>query len=887
MNFQRFDAECPPAASILSDGDAFLHVPQVFLEGLPIAIYACASDGRILWFNERASTLWGRRPRIGDPSELYCGSYKVFLDGRQISRDETPMAHVLRTGVAVHGAEARVERPDGSVIWAMVHIDPVRGPDGTIIGAINCFHETNGPPRDEERRLAATYEQAGIGIVEVDEGGRLLRANAHARKLLEFSAGQSVGASIFEWMASEDAERDRQQLRRLVAGEIDRYSLENRLQCHDGRHLWMSATSRSVRDVEGRFLYAVRVLQDITQRKSTEERLATYSIDQAALHKLTAGLQHAVSIDDICSLTMDAMFHSLGCERAAVLVFDKKETMRFAAVRGLSATYMKAVEGHSPWTADARDAEPISIDDVCSSDLSPHLKQAVLGEGIGALTFIPLHGAHRLLGKFMVYYDRPHSFSPREIEMATTIARHVSFALDRLQAQRSAQHLAAIVESSSDAIVSKDLNGIVTSWNGGAERLFGYTAEEAIGQPITILIPSERQDEEPAILGRIRAGERLDHFETVRRCKNGKPVDISLTISPIRDSTGTIIGASKIARDISDQKAAEAKIRENERRLQDLLSAIPAAIYTTDAEGKITYFNEAAVEFAGRRPAIGSDEWCVCLKLYRPDGRPLPHDQCPMALALKEGRPIRGVEAIAERPDGTRVPFIPHPTPLRDGAGRIVGGINMLVDISQRKEAETQQRVLLNELNHRVKNNMQMLQALLASSARKAKSSDARQYLEEASVRVSAIASAQRVLYGQMGAQRFDSAELLGAVCETARQSFPKSVRLVCDADHTELPNDVAIPLALIVNELLTNAVKHGAHGHDAPTVRVAFTVDRTGLRLVVEDEGSGFDLQEVRRSSSGLQLVEGLVRQLDGQLSVSRDPATQVTVEFSLGPSK
>lgn len=114
--------------------------------------------------------------------------------------------------------------------------------------------------------------------------------------------------------------------------------------------------------------------------------------------------------------------------------------------------------------------------------------------------------------------------------------------------------------------------------------------------------------------------------------------------------------------------------------------AIPAAIYTTDADGKITYFNQLAVDFAGRTPVLGSDEWCVTWKLYKPDGTPLPHEQCPMAIALKEGRPIRGVEAVAERPDGTRVPFVPFPTPLRDSSGKIVGAINMLVDLSERKQ---------------------------------------------------------------------------------------------------------------------------------------------------------------------------------------------------------
>lgn len=121
---------------------------------------------------------------------------------------------------------------------------------------------------------------------------------------------------------------------------------------------------------------------------------------------------------------------------------------------------------------------------------------------------------------------------------------------------------------------------------------------------------------------------------------------------------------------------------------REMLDVLPTAIYTTDAAGRLTYFNPACIELSGRAPTLGSDQWCVTWKLYYPDGKSMPHDECPMAIALKEGRVIRGAEAIAERPDGTRIWFMPFPTPLRDATGKIVGGINMLVDITQRKEAE-------------------------------------------------------------------------------------------------------------------------------------------------------------------------------------------------------
>ena len=159
---------------------------------------------------------------------------------------------------------------------------------------------------------------------------------------------------------------------------------------------------------------------------------------------------------------------------------------------------------------------------------------------------------------------------------------------ERHRAERVSRHLVAIVESSDDAIISKDLNGLIASWNRSAERLFGYTEAEVIGKPITILIPPERLEEEVDILDRIRRGERIEHFETKRRCKDGSLVDISLSISPITDESGRIIGASKIARDISEQKRREEQItllaREADHRTNNLMAVAQATVHLTQAE---------------------------------------------------------------------------------------------------------------------------------------------------------------------------------------------------------------------------------------------------------------------------------------------------------------
>ncbi|WP_245283642.1 PAS domain S-box protein [Bradyrhizobium sp. URHD0069] len=765
----------------------------------------------------------------------------------------------------------------------------LRGLESRALGGSSARAESWVLTRDE--RLAATYEHVGAGIVEVDGDGRMLRVNQQLCQLTGHSAQELVGRTIFQETLPEDLDADLQQFRRQLAGEIDGYSIEKRISRKNGDHFWAEVTSSSVRDAEGKFLYAVRVQHDITSRKFAEQALARRMDEQAALFEFSDRLQHVSSLEQVYDVALDAIVRALDCQRAAILLFDSSDVMRFVAWRGLSDGYRQAVEGHSPWMKDEENPRPVYFEDVQASDLSDALKQTIAGEGIGAVAFIPIQERGQLVGKFMAYYDAAQNLSDPEVDVALTLSRQLGFSIARLKteraryaAERGALQLVSIVESSDDAIISKDLDGVIQTWNAGAEHLFGYTAEETVGQPVTMLIPVERQDEEPGILARLRRGERIHHYETVRRRKDGSLVDISLTVSPVRDGSGRVIGASKIARDITERKEAQRKIQESERQLQELLAAIPAAIYTTDAEGKITYFNEAAVELAGRTPALGSDEWCVTWKLYNPDGTPLPHDQCPMAVALKEGRPIRNAEAVAERPDGTRIPFIPFPTPLRDISGKVVGAINMLIDISERRQAETQQRLLLNELNHRVKNNMQILQSLLFTSARRAKSGEAREVLDEASRRVSAMAAAQRVLYGTADANRFAATDFLQAVCQTVQQTLRPDIRIECQAASGVLSNDVAMPLSLILNELLTNAVKHGIRDRTNEAVRVGLIEKDGEFELYVEEGGDGFDLHAVRSGSSGLQLVLGLARQLHGTFQVTRIPSSRASLRFATG---
>jgi PAS domain S-box-containing protein len=192
-------------------------------------------------------------------------------------------------------------------------------------------------------------------------------------------------------------------------------------------------------------------------------------------------------------------------------------------------------------------------------------------------------------GREVIVESRLQLFSDGTvIEVNRDVTERTQVKADLRESEQQLRWLASIVQFSDDAIVSKNLDGIITSWNKGAERVFGYTAEEAVGRPITIVIPQDRQDEERTILTRIRRGERIEHFETVRQRKHGSLIWVSLTISPVKNAEGKIVGASKVARDITEQKRTSDQIatlaREAEHRSKNLLANVQAMVNLSQAD---------------------------------------------------------------------------------------------------------------------------------------------------------------------------------------------------------------------------------------------------------------------------------------------------------------
>jgi PAS domain S-box-containing protein len=258
---------------------------------------------------------------------------------------------------------------------------------------------------------------------------------------------------------------------------------------------------------------------------------------------------------------------------------------------------------------------------------------------------------------------------------------------ERKRAEEVRERLAGIVECSDDAIMSKDLNGVITAWNRGAEKVFGYSAAEMIGQPLLRLLPADRQEEESETLARIQIGESVEHFDTVRVRKDGTQIDVSVTISPIRDGSGAIVGASKITRDISERKRAEAALRESETNFAAVVNLGPQFVWICTNEGLNAYFNERWYKYTGLTPeqSLGTG-WNTP---FHPDDKQAAWDEWNKVAATGE---TYRVESRLRASNGSYRWFLMLGEPVRDAGGAILKWFGTCTDIDDMKRARDAMR---------------------------------------------------------------------------------------------------------------------------------------------------------------------------------------------------
>lgn len=440
--------------------------------------------------------------------------------------------------------------------------------------------------------------------------------------------------------------------------------------------------------------------------------------------------------------------------------------------------------------------------------------------------------------------------------------------------RESDERLAATYNAATIGIAEADTDGRLLRVNDTLCEMLGRSREELLNMSFFDYTQEADRETDAALYRQQTAGE-IDSYVLRKRATKPDRTEVFLDVysSSVLDAGGHFRYGVRVLQDVTASKQMEDRIRENEQHLRDLLGALPAAVYTTDANGRITFFNNAAVEMSGRTPQIG-DMWCVTWRLYNTDGTLLPHDQCPMAVALKEDRAVRGAEAIAERPDGTRIPFIPYPTPLHDADGKLIGGINMLVDITERKQAENRQRILIDELNHRVKNTLATVQSLAGQTARHADS------LEDFSLRFEARLLALSRAHDLLTRRHWEGASLDLLSREVMAVMAGDAVtQISIDGPAVDLDPRTALNLTMVLNELATNAMKYGALATEDGSLSLVWQLEeRDDLlpKLIVEwRESGGLPVVPPTRRGTGSRLMERCIeRDLGGEMDLAFEPS-------------
>lgn len=452
--------------------------------------------------------------------------------------------------------------------------------------------------------------------------------------------------------------------------------------------------------------------------------------------------------------------------------------------------------------------------------------------------------------------------------------------------------LAAIVESSDDAIVSKDLNGIITSWNAGACRIFGYSAAEVIGKPITIVIPPDHWDEEPIILQRICQGERIEHFETVRKRKDGSVFDVSLSISPLKNERGEVVGAAKIARDISRRKDTERLADRQRRQLESLDHVSRLIAQDLDLDKVVQRVTDVATELSGAR--FGAffynvlDEKGESYMLYTLAGAPrsaferfgMPRNTAVFDHTFRGTGVVRSDDIRKDPRYGHNAPHYGMPkghlpvvsylaVPVIGREGEVLGGLffghdeparfsqesedsvvriaahaaiainngrllqSAQQEIAERQRTEEAKELLLREIQHRVKNSLGIVQAMVNQTFKTASPIEKNAF----GARIQALASAHDVLTDKHW-DRAGVKQVVDRALEPFRE-YGQDRFTVC-GPNASLSANKALLLAMILHELGTNAVKYGALSNTDGRVSVTWELSDTGAKLCVTWRESG-----------------------------------------------
>lgn len=481
---------------------------------------------------------------------------------------------------------------------------------------------------------------------------------------------------------------------------------------------------------------------------------------------------------------------------------------------------------------------------------------------------------------------------------------------ERKAAERAKNLLGAIVDSTDDAISSQDLNGIVTSWNKGAEHLMGYTSEEMIGTSVMRLVPEEHRDEAIDIMERVRRGESIDLYETVRRHKDGRMIDVSVMISPMRNSQGEIVGASRIARDITERRNAQRALQDSEARFRQLANSMPQMVFSTSADGFTDYYNQRWYEFTGDdRNVFGPISW---EPLVHPDDLPVLHQG--WMDAFRRGETFKYQLRLRDRKENRWRWFMGAAVPARDEHGNVVRWYGSTTDIDEQKRREEELRRANQDLEQFAFSASHDLQEPLRTimiysellmfrhgDRFEGESREFLEFLRNAASRMELLVR-DLLAYTQVSRieaphERTDAGEALAAALENLQGTVEEGGAQVSAGPLPSLPVD-STHLRQLFQNLVGNAVKYRSP-HRIPEVRIeaqrrneswVFSVKDNGIGISPEYKEHIFGLfkrlhsgAEYSGTGIGLAICQRIVERYNGRIWVESEPGEGSTFYFSL----
>ncbi|HSL44819.1 MAG TPA: PAS domain S-box protein [Anaerolineales bacterium] len=540
--------------------------------------------------------------------------------------------------------------------------------------------------RESEERFRALVSQATAGITQSDLESGLVFANPRFCEMLGYSEEELLGKKIWDLTYAEDLKENKRLFQRMVE-EGASYQFEKRFIRKDGSHLWTNVTVSTIRGLNGKPKGGVGVIIDIEERKQAEAALTQFAREQEALYQFVDQLHRTAPFEDIFNAALDAILNALQCDRASILLYDHTKVMRFVAWRGLSDEYRKATDGHSPWSPDTIDPEPISMNDIETAELSDSLREVIRGEGICSLAFIPLVSNGKLIGKFMVYFDEVHRFDEGEIDLSLTIARQLASGIERKRAEEALrienERFMRFVNSNIVGILIGNARGDVILANDYYLELLGVSRQEFTEGRVDWkqFTPPEWLPADESAIQQLREHGVSEIYEKeyVRADGTRVPVYIADAMLP---GPGEEIAAFVV--DMTERKQAEAALQESEERYRGIVNQTIAGIAETDLTGTFTTVNDRYCEMTGytREELLNGMRM---QSITHPDD--LPKNEELFGRLVSHGTSFE-IEKRYVRPDGSLAWVHNSVSAITSADGKPQGAVAVAIDVAERKRAE-------------------------------------------------------------------------------------------------------------------------------------------------------------------------------------------------------